>query len=61
MNDERPHAEFHAEAIFAHVNESDTFAHLTLVNTKQALAVSLPFSALATLRDRIDALLAQRR
>jgi hypothetical protein len=60
MDEDWPRAEFHAETILAQAVDDRTFVYFTLVGSARVLPVSLPFSALAALRDQIDALLAER-
>jgi hypothetical protein len=60
MDEEWPRAEFHAETILVRADADWTYVHLTLVGSARVLPVILPFSALAALRDQVDALLAER-
>jgi hypothetical protein len=55
---EWPRAEFFAETTFVESGEASPVAHLLFVGDERVLAVSLSFSVLETLRDRIDGLLA---
>ena len=56
--EQRPAAEFHADAIDVHMDGASPFAMLTIVNAKQGLSVTLPRQALLELRDRISRALA---